>query len=105
MRLHSTDMRWVFCPIAAGRFQVGLGVVPPVASLAGGLAAIDVAGLFPGMPIVVGVAAFHLMRGGGGTPAKSGWEVESLFGQRSLLETVAVVANGADKIVSFLKPL
>ena len=37
------------------------------------------------MPVVVGVAAFHLMRGGGAAPAKSGWEVENLFGQRSLL--------------------
>lgn len=67
-----------------GCFQVGLGVVPPVAGLAGGLAGIDVAGLFPGMPVVVGVATLHLMRGGGATPAKSGWKVENLFGQRSL---------------------
>src|SRR6516162_11720820 len=44
------------------RFQISLGVVPPVTGFAGGLAAIDVAGIFPGMPVVVGVAAFHLMR-------------------------------------------
>ena len=63
-----------------GCFQIGFGVVPPVAGLAAGLSAIDVAGSFPGMPVVVNVAAFHLMRGSGATPEKSGWEVENLFG-------------------------
>ena len=77
-----------------GRLQVGLGVVPPVAGFAGGLAAIGVAGLFPGMPVIIGVAAFHLMRGGGGAPEKSGWELESPFDQRKLLEPAAVVAKG-----------
>src|SRR5215831_1544734 len=77
-----------------GSLQVELGVVPPVAGFAGGLAAIDVAGLFPDMPVVIGVAAFHLMRGGGGAPKKSGRELEHSFDQRNLLETTAVVSNG-----------
>jgi hypothetical protein len=36
------------------------------------------------MPVVIGVATFHLMRGGGGAPEKSGWELEHPFDQRNL---------------------
>ena len=46
-------------------FQISLGVVPPATGFAGGLASIDVSGVFPGMPVVVGVATFHLMRSAG----------------------------------------
>ena len=67
-----------------GCFQIRLGVVPPVAGVAGGLTAIDVAIVFPRMPVVVRVAAFHLMRGGRAAPTESGWEVEDVFGQGSL---------------------
>ena len=58
----------VFAPAAA----------PPVAGFARLVAVKDAPGfVFPGVPVVVGVAAFHLVSGGGAAPQKSFWKCKS----------------------------
>ena len=62
----------MFWPISLGAVEVLFRAVPPVARQAGLVAIANVAGaLLPGPPVVVGVVAFYLMRGGRRAPQEA----------------------------------
>src|SRR5581483_9258505 len=55
-------------PDLLGQVEVALGVGPPVASLAAGIPRLDAAGALPLEPLIIFVAAFDLVGGGGDAP-------------------------------------
>jgi hypothetical protein len=60
-----------------GAIEVGLGVLPPIAGQACGVARGDAALLvLPGPPLIVGVLALHLVGGGGDAPFEVRGKVE-----------------------------
>ena len=61
--------------------KIGLGVVPPIAGQAAFVVVGNMAGrLLPDVPLVVGVAALHLMRCGGCAPLEIFWKIKCCAG-------------------------
>src|SRR5205807_5525686 len=67
------------------QIKIQFGIFPPVAGLSNVLSRTDAPQLLPGRPLVIGIAALHLMGRGGDAPQKIHGESPMIFYIRSLI--------------------